>query len=159
PLSPEEAEALSRSLLGPDDAERARAIAREAGYSPFFIHELVRSLRERRGDSLDAGSELRLDAGLAARLARLPEDARRPLAVVPAAGRPLPRAIAALAAELGPGRSHDVLSALRAGRLLRTRGSRENEELETFHDRIREAAVAQMTPASLAEHHLSIARV
>ncbi len=49
------------------------------------------------------------------------------------------------------------MATLRAEHILRSRGAGEEEELETFHDRIRETAVSQLAPKELAERHLQVA--
>lgn len=112
---------------------------REAHGDPFLLMELARSGEaERRpgGPSL-----------LAARLDRLPPEARRLLDVVALEGQPVPRAVAVRAA-FGADQETAAMAAihlLRAGHLIR--GAPGGEVLLPYHDRIRER-VTQMLPLS-----------
>jgi tetratricopeptide (TPR) repeat protein len=90
-----------------------------------------------------------------ARVLALPEAARRLLEVVAVAGQPLEAEIADSAAGLGDDTS--ALTVLRAGHLVRARGSAERQEIEPYHDRIREAVVARIAPEALAGYHRRLA--
>jgi serine/threonine protein kinase len=155
-LDPGEARALALQVLGADgDLERAEAVTREASGSPFFVVELAHGARRRAGE---APRSIRLETVLGDRLARLPREARALLETVAVAGRPLARSIAREAAALGPDEKLAAMAWLRAEHILRARGSGDDEEIETFHDRIRETVLGQLTPAELAARHLQIAR-
>ncbi|XXX78617.1 protein kinase [Sorangium sp. So ce134] len=161
-LTPEEGRALALTLLGGGDraAAQADAIAAEAEGNPFFVLELSRELEGRAApESSRGGAGVRLGSVLAGRLLRLPADARRLLEVVAVSGKPLGRRDAREAAGLTPEQEQAALAALRAASAIRTRGQRDEQELETFHDRIREAALAQLGAAELAEVHLGLAAV
>ncbi|HJZ88292.1 MAG TPA: AAA family ATPase [Polyangia bacterium] len=157
PLLWAEARAQALSLLGAslEDArarEDAERIATESGGSPFFVDELVRHLQA--GALLEG--RVSLGKMLQARLHRLPPEARRLLDVVAIAGRPLAQAVAARAAELGA-EDRQALSVLRAGHLVRTRGVRDRDEIEAYHDRIREAAVALLAASDQRDCHRRLA--
>ncbi|WP_437945274.1 protein kinase [Sorangium sp. So ce296] len=160
-LSPEEGRALALALLGGGDraAAQADAIAEEAEGNPFFVLELSREVEGRAAPESSRGAGVRLGSVLAGRLLRLPAAARRLLEVVAVSGKPLGRRDAREAAGLTPDEEQAALAALRAGSAIRTRGQRDEQELETFHDRIREAALAQLGAAELAEVHLALAAV
>ncbi|WP_437636729.1 serine/threonine-protein kinase [Sorangium sp. So ce854] len=170
-LAPEEGRALAQALLGEGDRAAAQAdvIAAEAAGSPFFVLELSRDVRARpapeppraapgaEGRAAGVEGGVRLEAVLADRLQRLPAGAKRLLEVVAVSGKPLGRRAAREAAALTPEEEQAAVAALRAGNAVRTRGQREEQELETLHDRIREAVVAQLGAAELADVHLRLA--
>jgi eukaryotic-like serine/threonine-protein kinase len=157
PLSPADAEALSRSILGEgmDPAEAARKatqIAREAGYSPFFVQELSRhAAKGLSGDGI-GWSEV-----VGARVEALPAGARALLEIVSAAGRPLDPVVLRKAAGLDEEEERSALAMLRAGGLLRMKGDGSSVRVETYHDRIREAVVQRLSPDSLRGRHRSLA--
>ncbi len=171
-LSPAEARRLAMSLLhDPDEISPAQveAITRESRGSPFFVHELARysgaasieSAEEDRHapETADVKENVRaatLDEVIWARVSRLPEQTRRLLEVVAVSGRPLELGVARQATKLD-GEEQQALAALRAGRLLRTRGTPERGEIETYHDRIRETIVAHLSAPDLKRHHHQLA--
>ncbi len=157
-----EAEALARALLGGGLVADtlARAIAREAEGSPFFVAELVRSVQEDESD-LEASQAARALAGvslegvLRARLGRLPEDARRLLSILSVAARPIDQGTCARAAEVDAPDAALVL--LRGAHLIRSRGLRPRDLAEPYHDRIREVVVKMLDPSALRDAHLRLA--
>jgi hypothetical protein len=158
-LSPRDALRLALARLGPGCREAdAEAIARESGGSPFFIDELVRHSQE--GAEISPGGnakapETRLDEVIRARVRRLPEEARRLLEVVSVAGQPLELPVAKRAAYLRT--DEPAVPALRAGHLIRSVGTEEREEIEPYHDRIRQAVVSSLSPDTLRDHHARLA--
>jgi eukaryotic-like serine/threonine-protein kinase len=157
PLLPHQAEVLALSLLGErTEAVRAQAriIAAESSGSPFFVQELVHHTK--RGARRNAAGQVTLAEVLLDRVANLDVPARALLRVVAVMGSPLPLAVAAQAAGLGPQR-HAALSDLQGGHFVRTRGARDDDEVETFHDRIRETLLASLDAGELAEQHKRLA--
>ena len=135
----------------------AEDVARESGGNPFFVGELVRHVQA--GEDLLGGpgtaAEVDLDDVVWARILRLPEEARRLLEVVAISGRPLRQTDACRCVEgLVDGRS--ALALLRSGRLVRGVAGSE-EEIETYHDRVRETVVARLGPEALRGHHRRLA--
>ena len=162
-LEPSDAEALARLLLGrEDEAARAHAsvISRESGGNPLFIAELVRYIQAETGlvDRVPEANEVVLDEVLWWRIGRLPEEARRLLEVVAVSGRPLGHFEASRAAELGES-ERTASNILRAGRLIRGVGPPGGDQIEAYHDRVREAVVARLRPDALTGHHRLLASV
>jgi serine/threonine protein kinase/tetratricopeptide (TPR) repeat protein len=164
PLTIEEGRELVLTLLDeahPEAKSRAEAIARESGGNPFFLHELVRHVWQagpipEEQPSAPIG-EVSLDAVLWDRVLRLPEEARSLLAVVAVAGRPLRQSEACAAAGSGS-EGYSTLAHLRSVRLVRGAGPAEWNQVETYHDRIRETVVAHLAPPELQTHHGGLAR-
>jgi len=154
PLTPAEAEALSREALqakGHAAELRAARIAHESGGSPLFVLELARADVSAEGPT----PGLRLERVLLDRIGRLPEPARVLLASVALAGRPTPQPI--LERCVGSTIPPALVNLLRSARLLRTRRHEGDLELESYHDRIREALVGQMTADERRQVHHGLA--
>ncbi|HEX9148955.1 MAG TPA: AAA family ATPase, partial [Thermoanaerobaculia bacterium] len=155
-----EAQELAYALLSdgaPSSREQADAIARESAGSPFFIDELARYTRA-GADLLGAPKRLEtttVDSVIHARISHLPEDARRALQLVAVAGQPIEVAVLREAAspDIGP----HAIGILRAGRLIRARHTVDREEIEPYHDRIRQTVLAHVTAEALREDHLRLA--
>jgi len=148
PLAPGEALALAGSLLH-GDRGLAEAVARESRGSPYFIAELVRHVQAGALDldaaDADPGRRLALDDVLWSRVRRLPDDAREVLEVVALSGRPLRLVdLNGCVDEAVDGRS--ALALLRAARLVRGTGRAETDEVEAYHDRVRETVAARLAP-------------
>ncbi|HEX6719356.1 MAG TPA: protein kinase [Pyrinomonadaceae bacterium] len=163
-----EAQDLALTLLRDAPVSmNAEAIARESGASPFFIHELVRYLVAGRElvPSDTQGTEpyafksvddTKLSEVIWARVAQLPKQARRLLEVVSVAGRPIPLDVAKLAAKLET-IPQQALAILRSDHLIRIKESRHQDEIETYHDRIRETVIAHLLPEALKAYHYQLA--
>ena len=156
-LSADEAEQLAESRLGKDNSrtQLATAIARESRGNPFFVDELVRYAQA--GASNTAMTDLRLEEVMLARFEQLDSSARRLLEIVAVAARPLEQALACQAAAISDAREN-ALAVLRAGHLVRTSGTRGSDRIESYHDRIREAVVANMTAEEIRDRHQRLAR-
>ena len=86
----------------------------------------------------------------------LPAPARRLLDVVAVAGHPIEVDVACRSAELESD-GLAVLAVLRSAHLVRTRTTPVRDEVESYHDRIREAVVAHLDPRALRECHRHLA--
>jgi hypothetical protein len=142
-LADPEARELCRALLPvarAGDEAMISAIAREAGGRPFFVRELAELPDARRDEVVS------LDALVRTRASELPEGARALLELICLAARPVDRAAAARAAALGDGEPA-ATHALQAARLARRSSVAGRDDLEVYHDRIREAVVAGLSPS------------
>jgi serine/threonine protein kinase len=164
-LSEEEAGELARELMREhsdeeDDTARAELIARESHGSPLFVQELVQFLSTAGTRTIHAAiidSEL-LDEVLWQRIGRLAGPARQLMEVVAVAGRPLHEEEAARAAGHAAV-DRAILAQLRAERLLRGTGASSGEEVETYHDRVRETILHHLAADVKREHHHRLAEV
>jgi predicted ATPase len=157
-LSAEESRRLAAALLksrAPQHEDAAAMIAAEAGGSPFFIDELVWSAESGRlaGDAVT--SEITLAEMIRPRIERLPPEAERLLQLVAVNGQPVPAHILKRAAAVDGHES--ALALLRIEHLIRTRETGGGDEIETYHDRIRETVVQFLDGDSLRERHRVLA--
>ncbi len=153
PLRAADASTLAERLLDPsagDLAGRAGAVARESAGSPFFVAELVRHLEG--GTAVEGAT---LDGLLAQRVVRLPGRARRLLELVAVAGVPLAQAVVKRAAEIHDD-ARDAVALLRSAHLVRTRGVRDQDHIEPYHDRIRQALVTLLDADARRGCHLAL---
>jgi serine/threonine protein kinase/tetratricopeptide (TPR) repeat protein len=160
PLGFEEARALALEHLGANEA-RAAAIARESGGNPFFVEVLADHVGMLAGaDDRSPESVARVDLGDVFRdkIARLPKVARVLLETVAVAGHPI-AIIPAWRASSVSLPEQSMLALLLVRHLLRARtdvGSA-REELEPYHERIREAVLSGMSAEEIRERHEQIA--
>lgn len=157
-LPPEDARALVDLLAGEagklspaSHAIDREAIAREAAGHPMFIHELI------RGRELGGARPVRLEDALWARIARLDDEARDVLEVIAVGGAPVTQETAAraLATEIGP--FAQQVARLRAAHLVKTSGSRRTDWIEPYHDRVRNAVLANLEPGERGRWHQRLA--
>ncbi|HYC90719.1 MAG TPA: protein kinase [Thermoanaerobaculia bacterium] len=158
-LSLEESRQLAAELLG-DSSEVATMIADESGGNPFFIDELARSFAL-AGDTIREAAAGRgavdVREVLQSRLRRLESGAARMLQYVAINARPI--LIPALRRVFRTEDFEETLAMLAAQRLIRTRDTAEGEAVETYHDRIAEAAVALLAEDELRDMHALLAMV
>ncbi len=160
-LTQSEARELALALLRRDDPvarAQAHVVARESGGNPLFIDELVKHIQG--GAPIDhwkAIGKLDLDEVLWQRIGRQPDEAQRLLSTVAVSGRPIAQATAFRAAEIDAS-ARVALASLRTARLIRLIGQTDHEEIEIYHDRIRETVVAHLPPDRLRWHHERLAQ-
>ncbi len=154
PLPEDVAVDLAIGQLGEGSEEVARRLVREAAGSPFFLMELTRYLQ---GRSLDQIAGKGLDAMLSERLDGLGEAGRVVAEIVAVAGEPLTRRLIGLATGLPNAELSRQLAHLRAQRVVRTSGSRADDVIEPYHDRVREVLLDVMPDERRARHHRALA--
>ncbi len=161
PLTLVDAERLALTLLDTSDPRahvQARQVAVESQGNPYFVTELVRHLSEGGGwSSGDSGARrVDLEEVLWHRVVRLPEDPRTVLEVVAVAGKPLRAQVASDTLDAHEHLQHSI-GVLRNGHLLRSSGPRMTDDLETYHDRVRESVVAHLSTNLVRHYHTVLA--
>lgn len=135
--------ALVTALTGSTELEAnlTDLVYRESGGNPFFVSELARLALSRKG-VMTAG-EVTLESAIATRIAAVAEPAARLLKVLTLAGRPISPRVALQAADLAPS-DYGILTSLRVAQLVRARETDRAEEIELYHDRIRDVVSRQI---------------
>ncbi|MEO7158043.1 MAG: AAA family ATPase, partial [Vicinamibacterales bacterium] len=153
-LTAEQSQELTEILQprNPATAAHDDAVLREAAGNPFLISQLVRYARTHDAPTVS----LTLDDVIHERVKELPATPRHLLEVLSVFGQPLDQEVAKRAAGIESG-ALEAVSLLRAQHLSRTRVMDQREELETYHDRIRETVIAHLSPEDLRRHHRALA--
>ncbi len=153
-LGDDDAGALARSLLGThvSDERVARIVAAAAGL-PYFVLELARAIE---AEPSIADAPIGLDLAVRRRVERLPEAARRMLEAIAVAAAPirLRHVREAIGVESLP---HETLSLLRREHLIRGTGMGLDDEVESFHDRIREGVAGDLPERTRTSLHAALA--
>ena len=131
-LSRDESKAFAAMLLGADEQSRASVIADAAEGSPFLVEQLSLSAQDGSGPVEDL---------LGRRLVDLEPEPKNALRFIALAGRPLEQRVLERAVGVD---AFQPLFALRSARLVRTRGARDRDFVECYHDRIREAVTRDL---------------
>jgi eukaryotic-like serine/threonine-protein kinase len=168
-LSAPESKALALALMGEEgqvSIDHAEAIARESNGSPFFVDilarysgagaELAHAGMKTEQSGLEKSAAIGLGEVIQTRLSHLPESAHRLLEIVAMAGQQIERDAAKRAAGLDA-EELSALSILQSGRMIRIATAGDREKIETYHDKIRETVVANLSPETIRSHHHSIA--
>jgi hypothetical protein len=155
-LSSDAAVELARKLLNEAGAaatsdEQVQRIVEDAKGHPLFIDELVRQRASGHDDNL-----VRLDDALWKRISRLAAPTRRTLELLAVAGSPLRQDTAARAAAIDLAQLFDIALELRADGFLRMNGAGRENEIETYHDRIRESVLGHLSADVRAEWHMRL---
>jgi serine/threonine protein kinase len=161
-LQSDEAVELAEKLLADGDPESrsrfAAAVAQEGEGVPFLIGELARHIGglARTASGMAGPSTVSLAEVIRSRVSRLSEPASRLLQVLSVAARPIEQGVALEAAKLPPS-DRATFHELRATRLVRTRGTRQTDLVEPYHDRVRDAVMCQLSAPRVREIHSGLA--
>lgn len=150
PLSDSEVRELALVGIDAADPERdgkAELVVRESGGHPYFVAELVLELA---ASAPDGGTPmLSLDAIIDRRVQRLPDLARELLEVVAIAGRPVSQTLLLSAQRSGAVADRlaeeSALAQLQASNMIRTSGARAEDQVEAYHDRVRETVASHLS--------------
>ena len=161
PLPPNVATELVRELLATEEARtqgdfrQMQAIAQESAGHPLFIHELVRHLKSREVGDFEG--DLRLDDVLWERICALEEASRHLVELASISFGPLRQALVAQALDMNPAEVFRLAARLKILHLVRTSGPKEEDWIEPYHDRVREAVHGRMSSdAKLRWHRLLV---
>jgi serine/threonine protein kinase len=162
PLAKDDAEQLAAVLLGESSAIGSglvESIARESAGNPYLINELVRHVIA--GSGIPAGAlaergEVNLREMVWSRIQRLQEGPMRLLELLAVAGQPLGQRVAYHASRLDVV-DPSALAVLRNERLVRGTGPGIEDEIEVYHDQIRESVLERLPGQSRKEHHRRLA--
>ncbi len=144
-VGPLSLEACTTLAAGTASHERAETVARESQGNPFLLMQLARFG--------SASTTSTLASLIERRVTELKPAERALLEVTAVAGAPVLEAVALAAAGLEPAQADAVL-ALKSARLIRAAS---HDRLEMWHDRLRDAVLAQLAPQRLLERHLWLA--
>jgi serine/threonine protein kinase len=150
-------QAANRPIAG----EQLGEILSQSGGSPLLLNELLRyaSRESDANGSLKPAAGVLISDMIRHRAATLPATARGLLEALSVAGEPVSRTL--LAAAL-PGTAEEPArdtGLLIQDRLVRFAGGARADELEPFHDQVREAALSWISPADLRSWHSRLAQV
>jgi len=158
PLSHAQSAELVRQNADPSSPfSRAQIeqIAAESGGNPYFLRELIEHARLQ--PAAQGGFEpIGLQHVLRSRMRQLPAAGQALLETIAVAGRPLSESLACSAA--GVGVEGRLLDELRRQRLLRSVPAEDETTWDTYHDRIRETILADLSPGAAMECHQRLAR-
>ena len=153
PLTAGEARAFATQLMGESGGQAIAQIVADSGGNPYFVKELAEYVATRPVESVGGVS---LEQALAQRFSSLAPDAQRLLEVIALHGLPLAQIDAYRAAKF-VGRDPAPLTALRYANLIRTTGTAETDEVEPYHDRVRETVLARLAMETRRERHQALA--
>ncbi len=156
-LPPGDASALATELLeraGVVDPQLAAWSARQAGGHPLFIDMMTR-----RAERLIPGENgsLALEDVLWGIIGQLEETSLTILETVCVADAPMPQEAVARAAGVEGEPFAKAVSLLRVSHMVQTRGARNVDRIEPYHDRVRMAVLAHLDAPRRAEVHRRIA--
>jgi eukaryotic-like serine/threonine-protein kinase len=156
-LAREDAREMARQLarnLAPTMEGSIEAVVRESRGHPLYIDEIVR-FGALEGIPHPGGLEL--DTVLWTRILGLDQATRDILELVTIAGGPLDKGVAAATARQSFADFSRRVGHLRLAKLVQTSGVRVNDRIDVFHDRVRQAVLAHLTPSQRRDVHERLA--
>lgn len=159
PLNAPEGRQLANAVLLEQDGPRDGQVDdlwQESRGNPYFLLELARQLQLEKGFArpTHSGGACELDCILQRRIRGLPRRARELMNVMAVAGQPLPLGDLCRAIQTPP--DLRVVALLRSQRLIRTARDRP-DEVEIYHDRIRETISGWLTADEKQCYHAQLA--
>ncbi len=146
-----ESSALVRSLVPDGDDATVARLADAGRGSPLFLEQMAAAVVD--GKEVPAT----LEGVLWARIAELEDASRAVLDVVTVAGLPIDLGTVARATGQPRQELAQALAQLEALRLVRTTGARRNDLVEPYHETVRQAVRATLTPEQARHRHRVLA--
>lgn len=133
-------------------------ILKESSGSPFFIIELANYLQNNdvEIDTVESFFTTSLDEVIKKRISQLSTPARQLLEIVSVAGQPIKLTCLkkAISSEI---RKNNEFLLLKNNHLIRLRETDNQQEVEAYHDRIRESILSYLEPQILQSYHQKLA--
>jgi serine/threonine protein kinase len=156
PFGPEDGRALVDALLGREvEPAVADALVEEAGGHPLFIDALC---RHRALGGPKSAAPPRLEDAIAGRADALPNHARELLTLLSLADGPIVEEVARRALGVEVIELARATFALKAAHLVRPARERNQDALEPFHDRVRQAVRGRLDDETQRSGHERLAR-
>lgn len=154
PMQPDDARRLVETLCprGRAAAGDLAAIVTQAAGSPFFIAEMSRLAAH----AVDGAVSFELGEVMRRRLNALPPEARAIAELAAVAAAPIDRSLLLQASRRGEA-GRPLISLLESECIVRAVTASGGTVVQTYHDRIREAVVEQLSAESKASCHLELA--
>jgi tetratricopeptide (TPR) repeat protein len=156
PLAKQETKELAEQLLaraGIRNPDLIDSIIAESQGVAYFVRELVQNAAE---DRVTSGT-FDLQSVILNRVRTLAAGPKALLEVIAVAGQPIAQSVAYGAAGILDN-DPACMTSLRAMRLVRTSGSALTDDVETYHDRIRESVAGSLGPTLLRDRHRTLAQ-
>ncbi|HEU5056707.1 MAG TPA: protein kinase, partial [Kofleriaceae bacterium] len=156
-LRSEDAREMCRQLarnLAPAMVGSIDTVVRESRGHPLYIDEIIRF--GALSGVAEPGS-LELDTVLWSRILGLDEEVRDILELVTIAGGPIDKGVAAATVKQPFADFSRRVGHLRLAKLVQTTGVRINDRIDVFHDRVRQAVLAHLTPNQRRNFHERLA--
>jgi len=153
PLTAGETQALATQLMGETRGDAIARVVADSGGSPYLVRELADYVATQ---AVESAASVSLEQALTHRYMKLEPAAQRLLEVIAVHGLPLAQVDAYRAAGFA-GRDPAPLAALRFASLVRSAGTAETDEVEPYHDRVRETVVARLPENTKRERHHALA--
>jgi serine/threonine protein kinase/tetratricopeptide (TPR) repeat protein len=158
PLSEAETKELAKALAlnDPSILSAVDALVEESAGNLYFLRELVHDFIAGGPLTKLLPGKVTLEEVIRRRVARIDEQGRALLEVIAVARGPISQRVALKAAGQSE-KATSLLHDLRVHHLVHTRGTRGQDDVDCYHDRIRGTVVAGLTPERLQDCHLRLA--
>ncbi|MEM9193360.1 MAG: AAA family ATPase [Myxococcota bacterium] len=161
-LSPGDTRELARALCTTGSEEELELIANESRGSPLFVDLLARHAESAEASASDEGGEVSIGSMVLRELSELPTPGRTFLELLSVSDAPVPLEVAtgslyAAAGDSVRSRLPTVVQRLQALHLARLRSNADQDDIECYHDRIRQAVRDTLSESRQRDYHRLLA--